>query len=226
MTEFVGDGEALAFAPIVGIDDNEGHGGATRVPGARGEPADGAEGQREYLDASFLEELDEVGDGLVAETPVTPKGVGGAVGFDGVAQYGMGRVARGVPTGAGKPENILDGDVALEVREHGGLDAGLVAPARERVLPELQVAKDELRIPEQVVNGGVQGVGERNEYGAPRHGLVPFVLADGLRRDAVADGVRKCAQRKPGRGARELESFHDHPSPPAVLTHGFTFLQN
>ena len=48
-----------------------------------------------------------------------------------------------------------------------------------------------------------QGVAEGDEHAAARHGLVALVLADGLRRDAVADRGGEAAQREPRGRARQ-----------------------
>ena len=101
MAELVGDGESLALAPVLGVHDDQGDRRQARAPGSRDETADAPERHGEYLDTSFFEEFDEVGYGLVAETPMVAESVGGAVGFDGIAVYGIRRVPRLVPMGAG-----------------------------------------------------------------------------------------------------------------------------
>ena len=64
--QLVPDREPLTLAPVLGVDDNEGHHVPPGVPSARGESADAAERKREYLYATFFEQLHEVGDWLVA----------------------------------------------------------------------------------------------------------------------------------------------------------------
>ena len=59
----------------------------------------------------------------------------------------------------------------------------------------------------------MQGVGEGDEHAAARHGLVALVLADGLRRDAVADRRGEAAQREPRGRARQLQPLADHSVP-------------
>ena len=218
VADFVRDGKPLTLAPVVDIDDDEGN---CRMPDStcsRGETTDAAERESEHLDAAFLEKLYQVGNGLVAQAPVPSERVCGAVGLDRIAQYGIGRVARLVPLGAGQLQDILDGEIPFEVREDRGLDLGFAALRRECVLPELQVFEDQVGVPEQVVDRRVQGVGERDEDAAARHGFVALILADGLRRNQMVDGSREVSQREPGGRPGELESYSDHfDSVPFVL---------
>ena len=179
-----------------------------------GEAADGVERHREYLDPPFFEQLHQVGNRLLPQAPVAAHGVGATVRLDRILPHRIGRVPRPVPPGAGQAEDVLDGEIALEVRQHRGLHPRLGALARERVLAELEILEHEVGVAEQVVHGAVQRVREGEEHAAARHGLVALVLADGLRRDAVADRRGEAPQREPGGRARQLEPFSDHSFPP------------
>ena len=190
--------------------------GTGRSPGRRARaarPPTVSSGKANILIAPFFEQLHQVGHGLVAQPPVAAKGVGRAIRLDGIVPHGIGRVPRLVPPGAGQAEDVLDGEIAFEVGEHRGLDPRLGALARERVLAELEIVEHEVGVAEQVVHGAVQAVGEGDEHAAARHGLVALVLADGLRRDAVADRPGEAAQREPRGRARQLQPLSDHSAP-------------
>ena len=214
VAQFVGDGESLALAPVLGVHDDERDGLESGPTRSRGETADAAEREGEYLDASFFQKLDQVRNGLVAKAPVVAERVGVAVRFDGIAQYGIGRVPRLVPLGAGKSQDLLNGEIAFEMREHRGFDLGFATLRREGVFPEFEILKDQIGVAEQIVDGRIQDVGERNQDAAARHRLVAFVFADGLSSNAVADRRRQAAERKSGGPPCELESYSDHSFPP------------
>ena len=111
MAELVGDREPLTFSPVVGVHDDEGNRGVSRSADSSGETAYAAERKGEYLHASLLQQLDEVGDGLLPQAPVVTEAICGSIRLDGIVRDGIGCIARLVPPSAREVQDVFDGEI-------------------------------------------------------------------------------------------------------------------
>ena len=127
MAELVRNGEALAFAPISPIDDDDGCHASVFAAHACGKPVNVREIHGEDLDAPFLHELDEIRDRIESEPPVGTEPQRRVLCFGEVVQHGPRGFSRHVPRNGGQAEDLLDREVAFEQMKHSRFDLRFLA---------------------------------------------------------------------------------------------------
>ena len=90
------------------------------------------------------------------------------------------------------------------------LNLGLLLLARDLLLAELDALQNHLLVADQVVDGHAESVAQGDQHAGTGYILVPFVFADLLGRNPVANSVCEVPQGKTGSGPSELKSFTDH----------------
>ena len=73
VSKLMGQGKTLAFPPVPAVHHNDGHRAVTAVADPRRQTIDVRQIDGKHLDALFLQQLDQVGDRIVAEVPVIPQ---------------------------------------------------------------------------------------------------------------------------------------------------------
>ena len=106
--------ETLTFPPLLTVHDDNGHGAFLGTTHARRQAVDIRQINGKNLDALLLQYLNEVWNRVMAQSLVTPKTSGGAVGLEHVPHHGIGGFTRTVPFNATKVEQLLNHEITLQ----------------------------------------------------------------------------------------------------------------
>ena len=120
MAQLVRHRKALPFAPIPSIDNDHGCDASAFAMYSCGEAIDVPEGHGENLDATLLQDLDQVRDRIQAQLPVGAKSACPVLRFGGIGQHGPRSLPGLIPSHARQAEKLLDRKIPFQIYEAVG----------------------------------------------------------------------------------------------------------
>ena len=117
-------------------------------------------------------------------------------------------------------QNLLDGEVPLEVVDQDGFGPGAIAGGSARVLAEQEAVEHIDVVAHEEVQRDIERVAEADQNGRGGHHLARLVLADGLRAHLRVHALGKRPQGKARSLAGQPKPLSEHPVLPFRVTDG------
>ena len=117
-------------------------------------------------------------------------------------------------------ENLLDGQISLEVVDQDGFGPGAVAAGSARVLAEHEAVEDLDLGAHEEVQRDIERLAEADQNGRRRHHLARLVLADRLRADPRIHPLGKRPQGEACSLPGEPKSLSEHEVVPFRVVYG------